>query len=132
VDGAAADAVDQAHGVEHAGAALGVAWGASPGDAALDTSLRPARRPLCGAGEPKPGLERLARWRLRAGADRIEGVAAVERHEDVEPSEQLALYHLDNPWVSQEERFGRAWTAGWERRRDGLASWKRTLYVRIL
>lgn len=63
---------------------------------------------------------------------RIPGVVGTHRYEDIETSEHLVLYRLADPWVTQEGRFARTWTAGWERQRDALASWKRTLYVRIL
>ena len=63
---------------------------------------------------------------------RICGVVRADRYEDIETSEHLVLYHLANPWVIQEGQFARAWTAGWERQREALESWKRTLYVRIL
>jgi hypothetical protein len=63
---------------------------------------------------------------------RITGVVRADRYEDIETSEQLVLYRLADPWVTQKGQFARTWTAGWERRRDALANWKRTLYVRIL
>jgi hypothetical protein len=63
---------------------------------------------------------------------RVPGVVRADRYEDVETAEHLALYHLADPWVAQGGQFTRTWTAGWERQRDGLAGWKRTLYVRIL
>jgi hypothetical protein len=63
---------------------------------------------------------------------RLTGVVEASRYEDTETSEQLALYHLADPWVPQQEAFARVWTAGWERKRDSLTGWQRTLYVRIL
>jgi hypothetical protein len=63
---------------------------------------------------------------------RIPGVVLADRYEDIETSEHLVLYRLADPWVTQEGQFARTWTAGWERQRETLASWKRTLYVRIL
>jgi hypothetical protein len=63
---------------------------------------------------------------------RIPGVVRTDRYEDIETSEHLVLYRLVDPWVTQEGQFARTWTAGWERQRDALTSWKRTLYVRIL
>lgn len=63
---------------------------------------------------------------------RIPGVVRADRYEDIETSEHLVLYHLANSWVIQDGQFARTWTAGWGGQREGLASWKRTLYVRIL
>ena len=63
---------------------------------------------------------------------RIPDVVRADRYEDVETSEHLVLYHLANPWVIQDGQFARTWTAGWERQREALESWKRNLYVRIL
>jgi hypothetical protein len=63
---------------------------------------------------------------------RIPGVVRIDRYEDIETSEHLVLYRLAEPWVAQQRQFARTWTAGWERQREALASWKHTLYIRIL
>jgi hypothetical protein len=81
------------------------------------------------------GSERLYSWHdgvFLPDLARVPGFVRADRYEDVETAEHLALYHLADPWVVQGGQFARAWTAGWERQRDGLAGWKRTLYVRIL
>lgn len=62
----------------------------------------------------------------------IAGVLRAERYADTETSEHLVLYHLENPWISQGQRFASVWSAGWEPQRTGLTGWKRTLYIRIL
>jgi hypothetical protein len=63
---------------------------------------------------------------------RVAGVVHADRYEDTETSEQLMLYYLTEPWAIQQPEFAGLWTAGWERRRDLLTSYKRTLYIRIL
>ncbi len=78
---------------------------------------------------------RLDEWHDRVFSPelaQIPGVVLASRYADIETSERLALYHLVDPWVSQQPGFARAWAAGWGRERDSLASWKRTLYIRIL
>ena len=62
----------------------------------------------------------------------IPGVVQAGRYVDTETSGQLALYYLADPWVAQQPRFASVWAAGWERERDSLTSYKRTLYTRIL
>ncbi|HSB69879.1 MAG TPA: hypothetical protein VLT62_11155 [Candidatus Methylomirabilis sp.] len=86
------------------------------------------------ASAPSDSL-RLDAWHDRVFSPemaQIPGVVQASHHADLETSERLALYHLADPWVSQQPGFAGAWTAGWERERGGLASWKRTLYIRIL
>ena len=89
-----------------------------------------AIRYACGPSES----ERLHAWhdhRFCGELPRIAGVLGAERYEDTETSAHLVLYHLSDPWLTQQPQFTRAWVTGWERQRSGLADWNRTLYLRI-
>lgn len=63
---------------------------------------------------------------------RVPGVVHAARYEDTETGEQLMTYYLAGPWATHQPQFASLWTAGWERRRDLLTSYRRTLYIRIL
>lgn len=82
-----------------------------------------------------PESQRLHDWHDLVFArelTRVTGVGQADRYEDAETAEHLVLYHLADPWVTLQQCFAKVWLAGWERQRDSLAGWKRTLYVRIL
>ena len=81
-----------------------------------------------------PESQRLHAWHDQlfwGELTRIAGVLGAERFEDTETSDHLVLYHLNDPWLTQQPQFASAWATGWERQRSGLADWKRTLYIRI-
>ena len=82
-----------------------------------------------------PERERLHAWHDQVFCGeltRITGLVQVDRYEDLETSEHLVLYLLEDPWLTQQQQFASAWTAGWEEHRSPLTNWKRMLYIRIL
>ncbi len=105
-------------------------WSSGEGDVSGASGLL-AIRYACDA----PESQRLHQWHDQGFCGeltRIAGVLRADRYEDTETSEHLVLYYLAEPWISQQQGFASVWAAGWERQRSSLASWKRTLYIRIL
>jgi hypothetical protein len=103
----------------------------SPGDATAAIGLLAVRY------VPAPvDNQRLHDWHdhvFSAELTQVAGVLEVGRYEDTEQtSEELALYYLRDPWIIQKSKFARLWVAGWEQKREGLADYKRTVYIRIL
>ena len=77
----------------------------------------------------------LSRWHDREFSRKLlalPGVTGVARYDGAEGDEGLALYELEQPWLTQSPAFTKIWTAGWEARRAVLPSYRRTLYSRIL
>ena len=103
----------------------------TPGDATAATGLLAVRYTPAA-----PENQRLHEWHdgvFSRDLTQLTGVLEAGRYQDTEQTpEQLALYHLRDPWIIQEPKFARLWAAGWEQKRESLARYKRTLYIRIL
>jgi len=103
----------------------------SPGDATAATGLLAVRY----VSAPVDN-QRLHDWHdhvFSAQLAQLTGMLEVGRYEDTEQtSEELTLYYLRDPWIIQEAKFARLWVAGWEQKREGLADYKRAVYIRIL
>ncbi len=102
-------------------------------------SAEPCERPLgllavrCDAllSEAEP----LTRWHdleFFPALRKVSGVTSAARYENTEGAEQLCLYEMKHPWIMQDAEFLRVWAAGWDARRNRLARYRRTLYIRIL
>lgn len=85
---------------------------------------------------PQQQVDKINRWHDGEYAPQLlslPGVLTARRYGCIEPqAEQLVLYELTSPWVTQSPEFARLWNEGWETVSRELSVYRRGLYIRIL